>query len=404
MNLVSAMVALLLVPILVINLVFVAEMLFGLARGRRREWPAPAGRTAIIVPAHDEALGIGQTLEALTSVTDDRFSILVVADNCSDATAAIARRFPVTVIERQDSTLRGKGHALAFAREHLRGDPPRAAIVLDADCRIDEDSLLALAGACQQRGRPAQAIYLLEPSVPSGPLVQVSSFAFLVRNLIRQRGLQRLAGSVHLTGTGMALPWALFDSADLATSNIVEDVKLGIELGQAGAHPVLVEESRVWSAHAEQANTLAQRSRWEGGFLALAKAAAPGLIGRGIRHLSPRTLFAGLDLLVPPLALLVMINGAMILALAALAAGGAINWLLPLVVGATGVLAAIVLLLAWWREGRAFLSPASLARLPLYVLWKVPMYLRLARSGAPKVWQRTERPGETNRAIAPPSD
>ena len=47
-------------------------------------------------------------------------------------------------------------------------------------------------------------------------MVQLSSFAFLVKNLVRQRGLQRIAGKVHLTGTGMALPWRLFDQADLA--------------------------------------------------------------------------------------------------------------------------------------------------------------------------------------------
>lgn len=406
MTMVTAIMLALLAPLLLVNLVFIAETTLGLGRGRKRQWQwqAPAGRAAIIVPAHNEQRVIGHTISALTAAGSEQFQILVVADNCTDDTAAIARDYSVTVIERSDPTLRGKGHALAFAREFLRQDPPAAVIVLDADCRIDKQSLETLATASQQVQRPAQAINLLEPSLSSGPLVQLSCFAFLIKNLVRQRGLQRLAGSVHLTGTGMSLPWALFDRADLATSSIVEDIRLGIELGQGGAHPFLVEESIVWSAHAEQSNTLDQRSRWEGGFLALARATAPGLIARGVRDLSPRAILAGLDLLVPPLALLALVNGAAMLVLAALAATNVTTWMTPLILGASGVAAAMVLLLAWWREGRSFLSPASLARLPLYVLWKIPMYLKLARRGAPRVWQRTERPGETEGGAARPND
>lgn len=385
---------LLLAPLFVINLFFVVEVASGLPRGARRQWPKPSGRTAIILPAHDEEAVIGRTLGALTAAARTDFDILVVADNCSDRTAAIARSLGVQVAERHDPERLGKGFALAFARDWLRADPPAAVIVLDSDCRIDRDSLLALAGSCQQLGVPAQAINLLEPSRAAGPLVQVSSFAFLIKNLIRQRGLQRLAGSVHLTGTGMCLPWPLFDGADLATASIVEDIRLGIELAEIGKHPRLIEECVVWSPHAAQAQTLGQRSRWEGGFLSLARATAPGLIKRGLAKRSLSTLLAGLDLMVPPLALLAMVNAAVLLLLVLLAATGAMSWLPALALGSVGVFVAAAILIAWWREGREFLSTAALLRLPLYPLWKLPMYLKLAKSGAPKTWQRTERPGD----------
>jgi cellulose synthase/poly-beta-1,6-N-acetylglucosamine synthase-like glycosyltransferase len=400
---VTALVIILLSPLLLVNLVFVAETMLGLARGPKQQWQAALGRTAIVVPAHNEAQVIGRTLTALSAAVAPNFAILVVADNCSDDTAALARALHAEVIERTDPILRGKGHALAFARDWLRRDPPEAVIVLDADCRTDRGSLISLTSACQQLQRPAQAINLLEPSSSSGPLVQLSCFAFLVKNLVRQRGLQRLAGSVHLTGTGMSLPWTLFNRADLATSSIVEDIRLGIELGQGGAHPTLIQESIVWSPHAEESQTIGQRSRWEGGFLALARATAPRLITEAVRSLSLRAMIAGFDLLVPPLALLAILNCVMLLTLAGLAALGVISWLPALVLSTTGGIAAVTLLLAWWREGRAFLSPAALARLPLYVLWKIPMYLRIVRSGAPKVWQRTERVDETGHEAAPPS-
>jgi cellulose synthase/poly-beta-1,6-N-acetylglucosamine synthase-like glycosyltransferase len=386
----------LLAPVLLINLVFVAEVAFGLARLKSPSWDSPAGRTAIIIPAHNEAQGIAAVLTALRSAASERFDILVVADNCSDDTAAIARGLRVPVVERSDPDHRGKGFALAHARAALRADPPAAVIILDADCFTNQDSLQRLTSACQQLGRATQAVYLFEPSLSVGPLVQVSSFAFLVKNLIRQRGLQRLAGSVHLTGTGMCLPWAQFERADLATASIVEDMRLGIELAQGGAHPRLIEEAIVWSPHADQSHTLGQRSRWEGGFLALARVTAPRLIAKGLATLSPHTLFAGLDLMVPPLALLALLNIVALSGAALMAWVGVVSWLPVLLLGAVGAVAAVALLLAWWREGRAFLSPAALIRLPLYPLWKLPMYLNLARSGAPKQWQRTERPGETS--------
>lgn len=383
-----------LAPLFVINLFFVAEVASGLPRGARKQWAKPSGRTVIILPAHDEEAVIGRTLHALTTATGADFDILVVADNCSDRTALIARGFGVEVAERSDPKRRGKGFALAFAREQLRARPPANVIVLDSDCRTDRDSLFALAGASQQLGVPVQAINLLEPSRAAGPLVQVSSFAFLIKNLVRQRGLQRLAGGVHLTGTGMCLPWPLFDGADLATASIVEDIRLGIELAAIGKHPRLIQECVVWSPHAAQSQTLGQRSRWEGGFLSLARMTAPGLLRRGLAERSLSTLFAGLDLTVPPLALLAMVNAAILLLLVLLAAVGAIAWLPALALGSVGLLVAAAILLAWWREGRDFLSTAALIRLPLYPLWKLPMYLKLARSGAPKSWQRTERPGD----------
>lgn len=399
---VTALVLFCLAPLLVVNLVLVSECLAGLSAGRSAALSKPSGRTTIIVPAHDEERVIARTLATLVEAAGGAFDILVVADNCTDGTAAAARNFPAEVAERHDPALRGKGYALAFARERLRSDPPAAVIVLDADCRSDAASLQALAAACQQLGRPAQAVNLLEASPASGPLVQLSTFAFLIKNLVRQRGLQRIAGGVHLTGTGMALPWAMFDRADLATASIVEDIRLGIELGRQGAHPLLVERSIVWSPHADQADTLGQRSRWEGGFLALAKATAPGLIAEGLRTLSPRTIFSGLDLMVPPLAMLALLNAAALLVLAVLAAMGATSWLPPTLLLAVGTLSAVSLFLAWWREGRSVISGSSLARLPLYVFWKLPMYLKLARTGAPKVWQRTERPQETGHEASPP--
>ena len=290
----------------------------------------------------------------------------------------------VQVVERDDPKLRGKGHALAFAVDRLAAAPPDILVVLDADCTIDGPSLLALVESAAASGSPSQAINLLRPDRDASPLVQLSTFAFMLKNLIRQRGLQRLAGRVHLTGTGMAMPFRLFRASAQVRSSIVEDLALGLELAEQGHAPQLIEDAFVWSGGSSEQGTLIQRRRWEGGFLATATRYGPRTILKG-------SILAGLDLLVPPLALFAALN-LLVLAVAAVLtlASNAAWW--PIVVHALLLaLAGIAVFTAWLREGRRFVSLGVLARVPLYILWKLPMYLGLARRGAPGEWLRTGR-------------
>jgi cellulose synthase/poly-beta-1,6-N-acetylglucosamine synthase-like glycosyltransferase len=263
-------------------------------------------------------------------------------------------------------------------------------IVVDADCSIDGASLRALAESAGSTGRPCQAVNFLAPNLAGAAMVQISTFAFMIKNLVRQRGLQRLAGRAHLTGTGMALPWRIFEEANLGGSNIVEDLALGLELAERSAPPMLVEGATIWSLPASAAGTLVQRRRWEGGYLATALKTAPNALIRGAARGDLRGVFAALDLSVPPLTLLLALNAlALLIAFLAAIFGSAIWPLLAQL--AVGAIAATALAVAWAREGRRFVSGLTLLRLPVYVLWKAPMYLGLARRGAPNEWLRTGR-------------
>jgi cellulose synthase/poly-beta-1,6-N-acetylglucosamine synthase-like glycosyltransferase len=368
---------------------FAVEVLAGLrSRAAAAVKQDIAGSAVVVIPAHDEEAVIGATVrEALAA---RQVAILVVADNCTDWTAEKARAAGAAVVVRDEPDRRGKGYALAAARDTLRNSPPDVVVVLDADCCIDPDSLEALVGAANESGRPCQAVNLLAPDLSASPLVQLSSFAFMIKNLVRQRGLQRLAGRAHLTGTGMAFPWASFADANLGGPNIVEDLALGLELAERAQPPMLVPGATVWSPAAPAPGTLIQRRRWEGGYLATALRDAPPALLRSLRRGDWPGALAALNLCVPPLALLVLINAAvLVIALLGVMAGSAV-W--PVIVQvAVGILAAIAILFAWIREGRRFASGATLLRLPFYVLWKLPMYLGLARRGAPKEWLRTGR-------------
>lgn len=389
---VTFFIAVLLLLPTVITTFFVVEVVAGLPRGRSGRLPGGRRvRTVVVIPAHDEEAVLGATLSRLRAALPNGAEIMVVADNCTDRTAAIARAADVRVTERHDPDRRGKGFALDHARQALATEPPEVVLVVDADCTIDEASLVALTENAAASGRAAQAINLLRPAPDGPPMVQVSTFAFMLKNVVRQRGLQRLAGRVHLTGTGMALPWAHFAAADLATSSIVEDIRLGFELAERGVAPALVEDAFIWSSPSTESGTLTQRRRWEGGFLDMARRTAPGAMVRAARRLDPRGMAAALDLCVPPLALLGLVNVALLLLTAGLTAlAGAAWW--PVGAFALVLLAmALAVLVAWAREGRTFLPARALIRLPLYMLWKVPLYLGLTRRGTPSEWLRTGR-------------
>lgn len=380
----TVLIAILLAPFAILTAFFLIEVAVGLAArpiaGRRGE-----GHSAVvIVPAHDEERVIADTLRQLKEALGDSMRILVVADNCTDATADVVRAQDVEVLERGDLQQRGKGHALAFAAEKLASDPPDVLVVLDADCSIDSRSLSSLVEAAATAGAPAQSVNLLRPDRSASPLVQLSTFAFMLKNLVRQRGLQRLAGRVHLTGTGMAMPFGLFRASSDVRSSIVEDLALGLELADQGHPPQLIEDALVWSGSSTEQGTLIQRRRWEGGFLATAARYGPKAIMSG-------SILAGLDLLVPPLALFAALNCLALLLAGGLAIAAGGGWW-PIVVHAVLLASAgLAVFFAWLREGRRFVSLAVLARVPLYVLWKLPMYLGLARRGAPGEWLRTGR-------------
>jgi len=389
---VTLAVALILCPLALLTLCFGIELIAGVRPiGCGQVGSARDAAAVIVIPAHDEELIIGATLENLRHLAGNSVRILVVADNCEDGTAKIATSMGVEVVERIDHARRGKGFALDFARQHLRADPPAIVVIIDADCTAAPGSIERLVAACATSGRPCQANYVQTPAPDGPPALQLSTFAFYIKNVVRQRALQRLAGRVHLLGTGMAFPWALFEQVELATANIVEDLEIGLQLANAGHPPLAVEEAIVSSDPAAQADTLEQRRRWEGGYLASAARWVPRMVVRSLGRGDLGGLWAAIDLLIPPLALLVTLDVAALLAAALLHAflGGALWPLLAL--AAALAFAGIALTIAWAAGGSRYVTLGGLARIPVYLLWKLPLYAGLARKGSPKEWVRTRR-------------
>src|SRR5689334_18680459 len=96
---------------------------------------------AVLIPAHNEQLGIGATLDSLKAQLTPNDRTVVIADNCQDETASVARSYGAIAIERTDTVNRGKSYALDFGMRYLeQNSPPEVVIIVDADCLVQAGS------------------------------------------------------------------------------------------------------------------------------------------------------------------------------------------------------------------------------------------------------------------------
>jgi cellulose synthase/poly-beta-1,6-N-acetylglucosamine synthase-like glycosyltransferase len=346
---------------------------------------------AVLVPAHNESSEIIPTLTNIQSQLLSTDRLLVVADNCSDDTAAVARAAGAEVIERNDPTKRGKGYALDFGVTHLRSNPREIVIVIDADCKLAEGAFEDLISSCAMTGRPAQALYLMTAPPVSQINHQVAEFSWRVKNWLRPLGLKTFNFPCQLMGTGMAFPWEVIRSADLANAKIVEDLKLGLDLTLAGHPPVFCPSACVTSEFPSSVKgSGTQRKRWEQGHLDLILNNAPRLFAIAIARRDWNLLAITLDLAVPPLSLL----GMLVLVIFGVSLLYVVAGYSPvaLSISTVSVLAfTIATLLAWFKCGRDIVPPSALFQIPSYIFRKIKIYRQFVLGQTDSHWTRTDR-------------
>lgn len=345
---------------------------------------------AVLMPAHNEALGLSITLNNIVSQVADRKQIVVVADNCKDNTAALAREFGVTVLERDDLNCRGKGYALDYGLKFLSQNPPDVLVMVDADCTLTPNTISTIAKKALAHQQPVQALYLMETPRQPSPKDCISALAFLVKNLVRPQGLAHLGFPCLLTGTGMAFPWSVISKATLASGNIVEDMQLGIDLAIAGSSPILCTEGQVTGLLPQQENAAkTQRTRWEQGHLQTIFTQVPRLLTAFVQQKRLDLLAIALDLSVPPLSLLVMILTSTLLINIGAGLFG-LSWYPAQILGISELLLVSTVIAVWAKYGRSVISLKQLISVPLYILWKLPVYLSIVKRPQQE-WVRTER-------------
>lgn len=361
--------------------VFSAQIIFAVPgyKSKERSDPGKTPNFAVIIPAHNEEEVIKGAINSVLPQLRAEDFLLVVADNCSDRTAQVSRECGATVTERESDLYKGKGFALEAGVKCLEEMAIDAEflIFIDADCLVSANSLAPLVSKCVETGRPAQALYLMRTSSRASVIQKIAEFAWIVKNHIRPLGMSRLGLPCQLMGSGMAFPFSSVRKVQLGTSHIVEDMMLGVDLALQGHPPVFCPDALVESYFPEEKESIdTQRERWEHGHLGVIFSRTPGLLKQAVVKFDKDLSAMALDLLLPPLALLgtSLVLFTTVLVLAVTVYDFATFPLYILII--TLFMFTVAISIAWYRFARHVVSLKELLWIPVYILLKIPVYLR----------------------------
>lgn len=378
----------------------VAGYLGGLALLARTPPPPPMSpkrhRFVIVVPAHDESPNIAATVQSLRAVDYEPAArvVLVVADNCADDTAAVARAAGAVVLERTDAERRGKGYALEHAFAYLQaggcGDWD-AAVVVDADTVVSRNLLTAFSARISRGERAIQADYEVRNPDESWR-TRLMAVAFALFHRTRSLGRERLGLSAGLRGNGMCFTRELLRDLPNRAYGLTEDVEYGLDLGQGGVRVAFVYEAEVRGDMVARGDaSVSQRRRWEEGRRALRRDRLPGVVVMALRRRSPVLVDLAIDLMVPPLGTVGLLIGAGCVVELAFVALGGVPGARAALWGLAVALLALYLARGVQHSGLGWRAVKALLFAPAYVVWKLLFARPFGRGGA---WVRTARKGE----------
>jgi cellulose synthase/poly-beta-1,6-N-acetylglucosamine synthase-like glycosyltransferase len=314
---------------------------------------------------------------------------VVVADNCTDATAAVASAAGADVIERHDPTLRGKGYALQFAFKHSTADAWADAIVIvDADSEVTPNLLEAFATRIERGAHALQARYgVLNPW--GSWRTRLLTVAIGSVDTLRSRARERWGVSCGLRGNGWCATRKLLEEVSYNAFSLTEDLEYGVALGLAGYrvhYAAEAEAAQDMTAGPEAART--QRRRWEIGRFRLIRSRTLPLLRAALQRRSVVCLDLAFELLLLPLSYVALGVGAL-LACALLAAWWHSDFM-PWVwfSFACGLCLVAYVMRGWQLSGMGARGLLDLLGAPVFVAWKLLLMLRRNESVG---WVRTER-------------
>jgi cellulose synthase/poly-beta-1,6-N-acetylglucosamine synthase-like glycosyltransferase len=354
-------------------------------------------RFCFLIPAHNEELNLGAVVEGLGKLDypAERFTVVVIADNCTDKTADIAREQGAEVLERSNQELRGKGYALEWALSPLLADPRRfdAFVILDADSFLSPSFLQVMNSAIDRGHRALQGFYGVL-NVDESWRTRLMAVALALAHYVKPMGRRRFGLSDGLKGNGMCFTREVLEQVPWSGESITEDIEYTLRLVEAGVKIEFLPEAVVnaqMPTTGKQASS--QRQRWEGGRYALLKRAAK-LFGRSVARGRFMVADRAAELIIPPFVEL--------FALPAVCLAGSFVWkaYAPgsvvakwMVRGWSGLLVVELLYLGLGLIiARVPLRVASaLLFAPFYIVWKFGVYGAMALRRGVGGWNRTER-------------
>ena len=257
-----------------IGFYYFVTSVFGLAEklyGKATKNYLPIKRFAIFIPAHNEEIVIGNIVENLKQMNypKDSYDMYVIADNCTDDTAAIAEDAGASVLKRTDDKKRGKGYALQWAFERiLFGEDSEydAAVIFDADNLVSKNFLREMNNKLCDGQKVIQGY--IDSKNPYDSWITASySVAFWSSNRLFQSARSFLGMSCEIGGTGFCMDVQVLKEVGWQATCLVEDLEFTMKLMQNNIRVGWAQEAIVYD---EKPLTLAQswkqRRRWMQGF------------------------------------------------------------------------------------------------------------------------------------------
>jgi cellulose synthase/poly-beta-1,6-N-acetylglucosamine synthase-like glycosyltransferase len=362
-------------------------------RGRLSQ-PRPAAaerRLAVLIPAYNEELLIGRLLRNLhqQDYPPERYDVCVVADNCTDRTAVVARSLGARVFERFDATNRAKGYALRWLLDQLQAEGRArydAFVILDADSIVSANFLRAMDARLAAGSQVVQAYYSVLNAQQS-ILTGLRAAALAAVHYLRPLGRAAFGLSCGLKGNGMCFQAAILERFAWRWHTLAEDVEFHLALVRAGVRVDFAPEALV---SADMPLTLSQATsqnqRWERGRLQLVRQHVPPLLLDGLRQRSLLRLDAAVEQLIPPQSVPFAVAGLCLIA--GLALGDQLVVVLASL-GLAGQAAYLLTALALARAPRR--AYVALAAAPIYIVWKLGLYAQAVMSTRASAWVRTSR-------------
>src|SRR5450759_1007690 len=269
----------------------------------------PQNNFALLIPAYNEEIILGTLLESLSHLDypKELYTIYVIADNCTDTTAELARRVEgVCVYERFDRKKRGKGYALNWMLQQIEEKQHDAYVMLDADSVVESTFLRVMNSELARGAKVLQARYTVLNATES-PSSALRWVALTLMNHVRPLGRNGIGGSSTLTGNGMCFSRDILTRYPWQAFGIAEDYQYYLTLIQQGERVHYVPEAIVRS---QMPTTFAQMRtqdvRWEAAEPQQSQwHTALQLLRTGLSTKSFVLIDAMLELLTPPLSFMV---------------------------------------------------------------------------------------------------
>ena len=228
----------------------------------------PKTRFAVLISARNEEIVIPYLIRSLKDMDYPQklFDIFVIADNCSDQTAAVAKAEGAKVYSRNDKTRATKGYALNwFFSRNLNQMLKQYdhCVIFDADNLVDPD-FLKMMDRHIQTGRTFLAGYMDCKSPEKSVIASANALFYLNRSrYLHQARINLGLPLASVSGTGFSFDLKLIKDTGWETQTLTEDVEFTMQMILKDQNPVYVKEAIFYDEPTNQFKPMIrQRFRW----------------------------------------------------------------------------------------------------------------------------------------------